>query len=187
VNDGDARGDRSKLKWLREVKLIKKNVQVYIRRPEILSENLVPQGTASLTGTDIAKKARQIAAEDKDAVWIGATDVNAQYLVANGIQTLNGINEWPNYDWIDKIDPGHSYEKVWNRYAHISIVLGTSTSFGLYQQDVYILQLSPSDLRKMGVTYIYTFSPYDDATIASNHLKLLYQGKNSRNYIYKVE
>ncbi|MDD6666851.1 MAG: hypothetical protein PUE58_02590 [Lachnospiraceae bacterium] len=149
--------------------------------------NPLTQGTASLTGTDIAKKARQIAAEDKDAVWIGATDVNAQYLVANGIKTLNGINEWPNYDWIDKIDPGHSYEKVWNRYAHISIVLGTSTSFGLYQQDVYILQLSPSDLRKMGATYIYTFSPYDDATIASNHLKLLYQGKNSRNYIYKVE
>ena len=58
--------------------------------------NPITIGTAPLTKTQIAQSAVRIAKEDPDGIWMGLSNVNSQYLIANGIKVLNGINQYPN-------------------------------------------------------------------------------------------
>ena len=148
--------------------------------------NPVTIGIDSITNTEIAQKAVNIANENPEGIWIGGSQINAQYLVANGIKVLNGINEYPNYDWIDIVDPNHEYEEVWNRYAHILIILDDKTYFELLTTDVYSLHITYQDLKEMNVEYYYTNEKASEEKKKKYSLDELYGNDYTGHYIYKV-
>lgn len=148
--------------------------------------NPITIGTSSITDTEIAQTAVSIAKENPDAVWIGGSQVNAQYLIANGLKVLNGINEYPNYDWIEVLDPEHEYEEVWNRYAHIIIVLDEETSFELLSTDIYALHLTYDNLKQLNIEYYYTNEKKEEDKIQKFALETLYENDTTGQYIYKI-
>lgn len=148
--------------------------------------NPIAIGTAPITDTEIAKAAVSIANENPQGIWIGGTQINSQYLIANGIKVLNGINEYPNYDWIDLLDPEHKYEEVWNRYAHIFITLDDRTYFELIATDSYCVHLTYQNLKDMKVEYYYTNEKANEEKMEKFSLELLYENDNTGQYIYKI-
>lgn len=148
--------------------------------------NPISRGTNAITNTDIAKKARSISSKDPDAIWAGSQNVNSQYLIANGIKVINGINEYPNYNWINKIDRKHDYENVWNRYAHISIKLSDKTYFKLIQTDLYELYLNYDDIKALNIKYYYTFERIDYSKFGKFNLKEIYSDTKRNQYIYMI-
>lgn len=148
--------------------------------------NPISRGIDVITQTELAKTAVSVAKEDKDACWIGGTQVNAQYLIANGIKVLNGINEYPNYDWINILDPNHEYEEVWNRYAHILVELGDETKFKLMSPDLYVLNLTYDNLKQLNIKYYYTNEKANEEKIEKFSLDTLYENDVTGQYIYKI-
>ncbi len=148
--------------------------------------NPIAIGTAPINDTEIAKAAVSIANENPQGIWIGGTQINSQYLIANGIKVLNGINEYPNYDWIDLLDPEHKYEEVWNRYAHIFITLDDRTYFELIATDSYCVHLTYQNLKDMKVEYYYTNEKANEEKMEKFSLELLYENDNTGQYIYKI-
>lgn len=148
--------------------------------------NPVSSGIDVITETELAKTAVNIAKEDKEACWIGGSQINAQYLIANGIKALNGINQYPNYDWVEKLDPEHKYEEVWNRYAHIAIKLGEETNFELLTTDSYRLTLNYEDLKDLDIKYYYTNEKANEKKQEEFSLETLYENDYTGQYIYKI-
>lgn len=146
----------------------------------------VSVGIAPITDTKIAKAAVNIANEDPQGIWIGGSQRNAQYLIANGIKVLNGVNEYPNYEWINKLDPNHEHEEVWNRYAHIFINLGDETEFKLTSADCYNLCLTYQNLKDMNIKYYYTNEKASEEKKNKFALEELYADDNICQYIYRI-
>ena len=148
--------------------------------------NPISSGIDVITETELAKTAVSIAEKDKDACWIGGSQINAQYLIANGVKVLNGINQYPNYDWVEKLDPEHKYEEVWNRYAHIAIQLGEDTNFELISTDSYKLTLNYEDLKELNIKYYYTNEKANEEKQEEFSLETLYENDYTGQYIYKI-
>jgi len=148
--------------------------------------NPITIGISPITETEIAKTAVEIAKNDSDAIWIGGSQINAQYLAANGLKVLNGINEYPNYNWVDLIDAEHKYEEVWNRYAHIVIYLDNETYFELLSTDVYALHLNYDAVKKINIKYYYTNEKADTEKINDYKLQTLYENEKTAQYIYQI-
>lgn len=149
--------------------------------------NPITIGTAAVHKTEVAQTARKIASEDPEAIWAGESQVNAQYLIANGLKVLNGINEYPNYDWINILDSDHEKEEVWNRYAHIIIVLGDETNFELMTPDSYVLTLTYDDLKKLNIKYFYANRSLYEDKLDKFRLKALYKNDDTEQYIYQIQ
>lgn len=149
--------------------------------------NPISSGTDVITDTELAQTAVRISSQNPDAIWIGESQINAQYLIANGLKVLNGINEYPNYEWIEMLDPEHKYEEVWNRYAHIAIVLDDETSFDLLSTDIYFLHLTYDDLKKLEIKYFYTNVKADENRINNYGMKTLYENDVTGQYIYEIQ
>ena len=148
--------------------------------------NPITIGTAPLTKTQIAQSAVRIAKEDPDGIWMGLSNVNSQYLIANGIKVLNGINQYPNYNWINIVDPEHKYEEVWNRYAHILVFLDNETSFELKSSDLYIFHATYKNLKDINVKYYYTDVRRTKQEVKDFKLEPLYEDDKAGQYIYKI-
>lgn len=149
--------------------------------------NPINIGIKSITGTEIANKIEEIRKTNPNEIWIGESQINAQYLVANGVKVLNGINEYPNYDWINKLDSDYTYEEVWNRYAHIIVSLGNEVKFELLTPDLYILTLNHEKIKELSIKYFYTSRNIENEEIEQFNLKKIYQNENTGQYIYKFE
>ena len=59
--------------------------------------NPINRGTDVLYKTEIAQKIQEISSKDESGLWIGNTNLAGQYLVANGVKTLNGVNSYPKH------------------------------------------------------------------------------------------
>lgn len=148
--------------------------------------NPITIGTSPITDTELAKTAVSIAKENSESIWIGGSQVNAQYLIANGLKVLNGINQYPNYEWIDILDPEYKYEEVWNRYAHITITLDEETYFELLSTDIYALHLTYENLKQLNIEYYYTNEKADKDKMQKFSLETLYENDVTGQYIYKI-
>ena len=149
--------------------------------------NPISSGVKAVNDTEIAEAARKISVEDPNAIWIGESQVNAQYLGANGIKVLNGINQYPNYDWIDVLDPDHKNEEVWNRYAHIAILIGDETKFELNTLDSYILTLTYENLKDLKIKYLYTSRVFTEEQKDKYALEIVYEDIPREQFIYEIK
>ncbi|MBR3133517.1 MAG: hypothetical protein IKG42_05605 [Clostridia bacterium] len=148
--------------------------------------NPISRGVKEINQTEIAIEARKISEKDPDAIWIGESQINAQYLGANGIKVLNGINQYPNYEWIDIVDPKHKNEEVWNRYAHIAISFGDETKFDLVTLDSYILTLTYDNLKDLNIKYLYSYRNISEEDKEKFGMETIYEDISHEQYIYKI-
>ncbi len=80
------------------------------------------------------------------------------YIVANGIHSLDSVHLYPQTELWEKFDPEHKYYTIWNRYAHVTFSTETNLEkieFTLGQDDVFIVKANPCNkvFEKLEVKY----------------------------------
>ena len=92
--------------------------------------------------------------EDPDALWLADSSIEGQELIMVGARSICSVNVYPNLERWYAIDPDHGNEDAYNRYAHITMDMGDSTSFSNPGfGDVLSVVLAPQDVCKLGATY----------------------------------
>jgi hypothetical protein len=81
--------------------------------------NPVVIGINDLYGSELSKTVRNIAINDKDAVWATVLQQRfANYLLAQGVTVFNTTKFYPEWRLLNSLDPTHQYANVYNRYGH---------------------------------------------------------------------
>lgn len=115
-------------------------------------------GLKAIYNKPISKEIEKLEEKDKDANWamIGNAYFMANYLVANGADTLNSTNYYPNFDLWNKLDLEDDKE-VYNRYAHLLInITNKKTSVKLNYEDQIGLSLNNKDVCTLDLNYLVT-------------------------------
>lgn len=137
--------------------------------------------------TQVAEQIQQIVEKDPEALWIGRYNWSGQYALANGANVLNGVNLYPNFTWLKIVDPTGKDEQVYNRYAHIGILLSDHTEFRLLTQDSYEVELTYQNLKDIGACYYFTDTKCSSQIEEQFHLKIQYEDDEKLQYIYQIE
>lgn len=148
--------------------------------------NPLNSGIDIIYKTEISQEIQKIIEEDEDSLWIGRYNWSGQYLLANGANTLNGVNSYPNFQWLNIVDPDKKYNDVYNRYAHIGIILADKTEFRLLTTDSYEVDLTYQNLKDLGVKYYFTDIEYSEKEKDQFHLTIKYENSEKGQYIYQV-
>lgn len=148
--------------------------------------NPIMVGIKPVTNTNISNKIRTIASEDEEGVWIADGSMTGQYIVANGVKCLNGVNVYPNFTWLNKVDPDKKYNQVYNRFAHIGILLGEETKFQLIAPDSYVAYLTYDNIKDIGVKYYFTKQKVSDGIKQTFNLTEKYVNDERNQYIYEI-
>ena len=141
--------------------------------------NPVQNGLGAIADSSQSLAVQQIVNNDPEGKWISLNSPHSgQFLIANGAPTINSVNTYPDLDRWRQIDTQGTYSDVYNRYAHITVVLQESkpTQFELTAGDAFTLKLNSNDLSTLDVSYIYTDKELSDLEISSNDLTLLASG-----------
>ncbi|MCL2884641.1 MAG: hypothetical protein FWF49_04080, partial [Oscillospiraceae bacterium] len=125
-------------------------------------------GSGFLERTDLAQTiitadAADAAAGTGQGLWaVEAEYPFGQFPIMFGAPSLNSTNFYPETDRWRVVDPDGTYGDVYNRYAHIKLVLTEDkTSFTLIQADYFELNLYVGDLKTLGVRYLITRNTYE--------------------------
>ncbi|MDD5022384.1 MAG: hypothetical protein PHR82_09700, partial [Endomicrobiaceae bacterium] len=122
--------------------------------------NPVQSGTAGINETPLAIAIRKINANRK-GLWMteGTNFYIPNYIIMQGVQTVNSTNTYPNIALWQKFDKDGKYQNVYNRYCHISTVLTKEPlqdKFQLIDFDAIKINLTTRDLRTLNVSYVFT-------------------------------
>ena len=126
-------------------------------------------------------------ADGRAAVFITDDSIHGQALIANGIPTVNSVNIYPQLKRWHMIDPQHTSEWVYNRYAYVDIDF-TNTghpAFSLATPDKMIVSIPIKDLHKIGVTHVLTGRELTEFVDGHRLLRKI-EAKNHLN-LYEVE
>lgn len=131
--------------------------------------NPINKGLSIMYGTPFAEELQKIDKEDNDALWLATDSLMFQnYMIANGVSTINSTNTFPNLEFWEIIDEDSQYNEIYNRYAHIIVNLTSDeTSAVLNQPDLITLNLNKDDVCKLDIDYIVTANSTD--TIYDNY------------------
>lgn len=148
--------------------------------------NPIVSGTDILYKTEIAQEIQKIKKEDENAIWLARTNLNGQYLIVNGVTCINGVHTYPNFEWIEKVDPEGKYEEVYNRYAHISVILSDDTEFKLMNPDCYDVYLTYDNLKDLNVKYYYSSIELTEEQKEKFNTTEVYGNTDKSQFIYKI-
>ncbi|MEC0310684.1 hypothetical protein P4H67_28375 [Paenibacillus lautus] len=147
--------------------------------------NPIAQGTDSIFNKEIAIEIQKINKEPGNK-WVAVDSlVNGQYLVSLGSKTFNSVHFYPDLPMWRSLDQTHSYEEVYNRYAHVIVhlTMENQASFDLLNPDVIRVNLNYNDLLNAGVDYILSPSALEQ----EDYVKRIFYDSTSNLYIYKLE
>lgn len=131
-----------------------------------MSINPIQYSTRPLTDQPTINQIRTLQNEDP-GVWITEGDNSAflaNLLVANGIKTFNTVAVTPDIQGMKRIDPNGKWQSVYNRYAFIGMNIVDKPAkqlFTLVSPDAYTINLTPEQLRKLGVNYVLSSNDLD--------------------------
>lgn len=151
-----------------------------------ITVNPIVSGIKVIYNTEISQEIKKIKLEENDAIWMGRYNLNGQYLIANGVKCISGVNSYPNFDWLEIVDPEGKYNEIYNRFAHINIILGDKTEFRLIGQDIYEAELTYKNLKDLNVKYYFTNTELEEKIIKEFHIKNKYIKKEKNQYIYQI-
>ena len=126
-------------------------------------------------------------ANDRPTVFITDDSIHGQALIANGIPTVNSVNVYPQLKRWHTIDPQHTSEWIYNRYAYVNIDFTNtgSPTFKLAAPDRMIVSSPVKDLHKIGVTHVLTGR--DLAEFVNGHRFLRKVETRDHLNLYEVE
>ena len=133
--------------------------------------NPVRTGVSVIEDSKILKEVKKIDKEDS-GIWIseGFNFPVNNYIAMAGVKTINVTNTYPDLKKWHKIDPDKKYEDVYNRYAHITmnyVIEEPNEKFILVQPDLFIVNVTAEDLKKLNVKYVFTKNNLDENSIFS--------------------
>jgi hypothetical protein len=152
-----------------------------------LTVNPVVKGISSITDHDFVQAALKCN-EEKEGKWLSfGSLIEQNLLLANGLQVLNAVNYYPDFDKWEVLDPSGKYENEYNRYAHITMFLtDQETTIESPYSDQVVVNLNAIDLTKLDVEYILVNQDVDDLLTSSGveHTEM-YEGEGY--YIYRLD
>lgn len=123
--------------------------------------NPVRIGIHSVMDSDIVTELRNIDEADEQALWIvedwGLPMNNLGLL--SGLSTVNSTNVYPNIERWKKLDYQGDNMDIYNRYAHIRMVIkddGNTEFVPGDSPDTFLVELTRKDLIEMNVKYVLT-------------------------------
>jgi hypothetical protein len=140
-------------------------------------------GASPLLDKRLAEKAREIEGREGPGRWLASDSRFAQYLLANGMDVLNGIHHTPNTALWRSIDPQGRYERAWNRYANLSASIATNDASSvelLRGNSTVMCSLTRDDLVRLNVRYLLWSGKKLRQPWAE------YLGRVRLNFIYRV-
>ena len=142
-----------------------------------ITVNPLNKGLSVFYEKPVSKKISNILTEDRDAIWASANApiFYSEYLLANGVKTLNSVHYFPYMNIWNIIDANRTYEKAWNRYAHVTISLSKEdTTVKLVQNDYIDIALNSSDICKLNIKYLVSstdgLDEYSDKILTINQI-----------------
>ena len=155
--------------------------------------NPIQQGVGPLTNSDLSNAVKAVlqepeASDDQNDRWIALDSlVTPNVCVAAGAKTINCTNVIPNLELWETVDESGEYSDIYNRYAHVNVVLGKGkTTFSLVQEDVINVTLSYEDLEKLRVGYIVSSKKLTSES-PDGGISFVSVGKGDGFTIYRVE
>ena len=115
-------------------------------------------GLSSVYAKPAAQEIQKIVSKDPTSKWVTIGGIETpSFTVMCGAPTINFVNTYPNLKLWHTLDPDKKYEKIYNRYEHVKVILTQEdTSFALLQNDYITLNLSYKDLKKAKLKYVFT-------------------------------
>lgn len=115
-------------------------------------------GLSSVYAKPAAQEIKKIVSKDPTSKWVTIGGIETpSFTVMCGAPTINFVNTYPNLKLWHTLDPDKKYEKIYNRYEHVKVILTQEdTSFALLQNDYITLNLSYKDLKKAKLKYVFT-------------------------------
>lgn len=120
-------------------------------------------GLSSVYAKPAAQEVKKIVSTDPKSKWVTIGGIETpSFTVMCGAPTINYVNTYPNLKLWHTLDPEKKYEKIYNRYEHVKVLLTQEkTSFELIQNDYITLNLSYKDIKKAKVKYVFTNGDFD--------------------------
>ncbi len=124
-----------------------------------LTVNPVIRTTDIIYQKPICETFAQIQAQEPEALWLGDDTgiyIN-NYMVANGIRTINSTNVYPNLALYELLlgEKATSQKPIYNRYHHLNIsLIDGETQVELLAPDNIMIWLNYQDLEKIKIDYI---------------------------------
>ncbi len=155
--------------------------------------NPLTKGMPALTEKPLMKALTEIRSSDPQAKWIAyGSNILANYLIAAGVDVVNGTKFIPDLAMLKIIDPTGANMKVYNRFAHIHCLSFNPDSKDpdaikliLDNDDAYTLCIDPmsKQLNDIGVTYIMSNRTLSKGALAK--WTPLYDDAINGMYLYK--
>jgi hypothetical protein len=155
-----------------------------------LCVNPIEEGLGAIYNKKISSEIMYIDKRDS-GTWMGINNlVYGDFLMANGVKTINSVNTYPDLKEWKKLDVNGKYVQSYNRYAHIVISLtNNKTEFESPQSDVFVLHLNIGDIHKLNVKYILSNEDLSKYNGNSSNILFdkIYYNSVDNVYIYKVQ
>lgn len=156
-----------------------------------ITVNPINLGITTLTKSKLSIEIQQVKSKDPDANWMPVSDDVSGALgvlaYSNGVKSLGGINNYPDYKKWLAIDPKKQYANIYNRSAHITFsVVNTKTNFKLVTYSVFKVNINVDDIEKLNVKYIITNENLDNYNNGNVTFKQLFSRDSKNNTIYEV-
>ena len=151
--------------------------------------NPVASGLGPLVDSDTVSMIREIKQRDPTAKWmVYSRSSLAQFLKAQGINVINGLQYVPDLALWRELDSAGIYAAIYNRYAFSTFELGAgSRAFRLLGNVAYVIDVAPTDpvLATRGVHYAVFPNEVHDPT--AKGLKLISTAPGGRLWIYSID
>lgn len=155
--------------------------------------NPVRAGIDSVYNVPLLQEINRVETDDANDIWaIECSGMDGyQYVnmgLMSGAKVLNSTEIYPNMELWNKLDPTGQYNEVYNRYAHIGIIIKESgePEFKLVTTDSFTLYITFEDLRQVGVSYVAAMTNLDEY---AENAACAVEKISDRNdiYIYRIE
>ena len=148
--------------------------------------NPINSGVDAVYEMPVGKKIAEVVQGDRNSLWIvedESVTLN-DFPIMFGAPTINSVNVYPVLERWRNLNP--AAEKIYNRYAHISIVLNNKpTEFILNGDDYFTVKLNATDLPKLNVRYIFSRNgALESFSTPKIKIKKIYEDAGS--YIYEI-
>ncbi|HEX5033549.1 MAG TPA: hypothetical protein VFW62_03640, partial [bacterium] len=138
-------------------------------------------GTQFLRGNPLSLKILELNREiPGGSTWVSFNESGLSNLFRMlGVRALSGVHFYPQFALWEKLDPKGESRDVYNRYAHVSFILGddkTAHRIDNPSPDTVHLQIHPEDpaFAKLGVDYIVFTGPRTELLDRSPRLRYLW-------------
>lgn len=144
----------------------------------------ISKGFDAITSKPVSKEISKIVSNEPKAKWLVINGPSG-FVLANGAPVINSVNTYPNMELWKTLDKNDRYEKVYNRYAHVTVKLtNKNTTFKVGKaSDNIIVQLSYRDMKKTKTKYIYSSN---ELNVNNRYVMFEKEYCFNGSYIYKV-